>query len=408
MKPISPVVYLSEVASLISSKNGKHLARFIICRDAHVYNPRLADPEPEAIAMKHLIAPWDEAFSAHMRCIWAMRKQDFEEAYACQVIVVKTISKILTELKEENWMLPVVLATAIDLRRFAYGLDNAAVGKTTTPPNRSHGRQMEAAAQLILRLFQICASDSRTQLEDSKKLGMMGLANQLFKIYFQINKLNLCKSMIRAIDNLSINDRFSLAQRVTYCYYVGRKAMFDGDFISADKSLTFSFEHCLGSAWHNKRLILIYLIPVKMLLGIFPFPSLLEKYNLNEFLGISEAVKAGNLQKMDSELNKYEGFFLSCGVYLILEKLKLITYRNLFKKVCAIMKTHLLPIDVFTTALRLMKVEDIDRDETECILANLIYEGKIKGYLAHQQQKLVVSKLQAFPALMTVTATQSR
>lgn len=417
MKPVSPVVYLSEVgflhflqsqvASLISSKNGKHLARLIICRDSHVYNPRLADPEPEAIAMKHLVTPWDEAFSAHMRCIWAMRKQDFEEAYACQVIVVKTISKILTELREENWMLPVVLATAIDLRRFAHGLDNAAVGKTTAP-NRNHGRQMEAAAQLILRLFQVCASDSRTQLEDSKKLGMMGLANQLFKIYFQINKLNLCKSMIRAIDNVNINDRFSLAQRVTYCYYVGRKAMFDGDFNSADKSLSFSFEHCLGSAWHNKRLILIYLIPVKMLLGIFPLPSLLAKYNLNEFLGISEAVKGGNLQKMNSELNKYEGFFLACGVYLILEKLKLITYRNLFKKVCAIMKTHLLPIEVFTTALRLMKVEDIDRDETECILANLIYEGKIKGYLAHQQQKLVVSKLQAFPALTTVTATQSR
>ncbi|KAF8567265.1 hypothetical protein P879_03294 [Paragonimus westermani] len=318
-----------------------------------------------------------------------------------------TVARILTELKEENWVLPVVLATAIDLRRFAHGLDTA-LSKTSSSTNRNHGRQMETAAQLILRLFQLCASDSRTQLEDSKKLGMMGLANQLFKIYFQINKLNLCKSMIRAIDNLNMNDRFSLAQRVTYCYYVGRKSMFDGNFVAADKSLSFAFERCLGSAWHNKRLILIYLIPVKMLLGVFPYASLLTKYNLNEFLGISEAVKAGNLQQMDSELNKYESFFLSCGVYLILEKLKLITYRNLFKKVCAIMKTHLLPIDVFTAALRLMGVDDIDQDETECILANLIYEGKIKGYLAHQQQKLVVSKLQAFPTLTAPATVTSR
>ncbi|THD22734.1 Transcription associated recombination protein [Fasciola hepatica] len=271
-----------------------------------------------------------------------------------------------------------------------------------------HGRRMETAAQSILKLFQICASDSRTQIEDSKKLGMMGLANQLFKIYFQINKLNLCKSMIRAIDNLGMNDRFSLAQRVTYCYYVGRKAMFDGDFVAADKSLSFAFERCLGSASHNKRLILIYLIPVKMLLGIFPISSLLSKYNLNEFLGISEAVKSGDLRRMDSELNQHESFFLSCGVYLILEKLKLITYRNLFKRVCSIMKTHLLPIDVFTAALRLMGMDDIDQDETECILANLIYEGKIKGYLAHQQQKLVVSKLQAFPPLTGTITTGPR
>ncbi|TGZ71358.1 hypothetical protein CRM22_002678 [Opisthorchis felineus] len=407
MKPVSPVVYLSECSSLINSRNGKELAHTLECRDPHVYNPRLANPEPESMVMKHVSTPWDEAFSAHMRCVWAMRKQDFEEAYACQVVLVKTVARILIEIKEENWMLPVVLATAIDLRRFAHGLDAKAVSNKNQL-GRGHGRHMETAAQLILRLFQICASDSRTQLDDSKKLGMMGLANQLFKIYFQINKLNLCKPMIRAIENMNINDRFSLAQRVTYSYYVGRKAMFDGDFVSADKSLSFAFERCLGSAWHNKRLILIYLIPVKMLLGVFPYPSLLVKYNLNEFLGISDAAKAGNLQKMDMELNKYEEFFLSCGVYLILEKLKLITYRNLFKKVCAIMKTHLMPIEVFTAALRLMGVEDIDQDETECILANLIYEGKIKGYLAHQQQKLVVSKLQAFPALTAAMTTMTR
>ena len=29
----------------------------------------------------------------------------------------------------------------------------------------------------------------------------------------------------------------------------------------------------------------------------------------------------------------FQGFFIQCGVYLILEKLKIITYRNLFKKV---------------------------------------------------------------------------
>ena len=51
----------------------------------------------------------------------------------------------------------------------------------------------------------------------------------------------------------------------------------------------------------------------------------------------------------------------------------------------------------------MMKVEDIDADETECILANLIYEGKIKGYISQQHQKLVVSKQSAFPPLATVS-----
>lgn len=202
----------------------------------------------------------------------------------------------------------------------------------------------------------------------------MGLANQLFKIYFQINKLNLCKPIIRAIENVNIDAHFSIAQRVTYNYYVGRKAMFDGDLKMADICLTFAFERCLASSKANKRLILIYLIPVRMLLGILPHNTLLQKYKLEEFEGISNAVKTGNLRKLNEELERNEAFFISCGIYLILEKLKMITYRNLFKQIAGILKTHLLPVPAFTEALKMMGVEDIDTDETECILANLIYE----------------------------------
>lgn len=36
--------------------------------------------------------------------------------------------------------------------------------------------------------------------------------------------------MIRAIDSSNLKDEYSMAQRVTYRYYVGRKAMFDSDF----------------------------------------------------------------------------------------------------------------------------------------------------------------------------------
>ncbi|KAL5112189.1 PCI domain-containing protein 2 [Taenia crassiceps] len=136
--------------------------------------------------------------------------------------------------------------------------------------------------------------------------------------------------------------------------------MFDGDLKMANSCLTFAFERCLASNKGNKRLILIYLIPVRMLLGILPYNALLQKYKLEEFEGIASAVK-----------------IFSAGI----------------------LKTHLLPVPAFTEALKKMGVDDIDADETECILANLVYEGKIKGYLAHQQQKLVVSKIQPFPSL---------
>lgn len=41
--------------------------------------------------------------------------------------------------------------------------------------------------------------------------------------------------------------------------------------------------------------------------------------------------------------------------------------------------------------------QDVDMDEVECILANLIYQGKIKGYISHEKKTLIISKADPFP-----------
>lgn len=48
---------------------------------------------------------------------------------------------------------------------------------------------------------------------------------------------------------------------------------------------------------------------------------------------LSVCFRCGNLLKLTEALQTNELFFIKSGVYLILEKLKIITYRNLFKKV---------------------------------------------------------------------------
>ncbi|KAB0341384.1 hypothetical protein FD754_018310, partial [Muntiacus muntjak] len=273
------------------------------------------------------------------------------------------------------------------------------------------GDMLEKAAELLMGCFRVCASDTRAGIEDSKKWGMLFLVNQLFKIYFKINKLHLCKPLIRAIDSSNLKDDYSTAQRVTYRYYVGRKAMFDSDFKQAEEYLSFAFEHCHRSSQKNKRMVLIYLLPVKMLLGHMPTVELLRKYHLMQFAEVTRAVSEGNLLLLNEALAAHETFFIRCGIFLILEKLKIITYRNLFKKVNSLssassryllLKTHQLSLDAFLVALKFMQVEDVDIAEVQCILANLIYMGHIKGYISHQHQKLVVSKQNPFPPLSTV------
>lgn len=162
---------------------------------------------------------------------------------------------------------------------------------------------------------------------------MLNLVNQLFKVYFRINKLHLCKPLIRAIESSAYKDSFPLAQQITYKYFVGRKAMFDSDYKSADEYLSFAFKNCHKRFPKNKRLILIYLVPVKMLLGYMPKKEVLEKYDVLQFHELACALKEGNVQKFDEVIQRHETFFIECGIYLIVEKLKTFVYRNLFKKV---------------------------------------------------------------------------
>lgn len=391
--------YLREVQEAWNDYDGEVLARLLSFRDPHVMNSRIQLENPEREVEQILDAQIDEIVAAHMRCCWAVAvKGDFKEAYSCQAALVQYFNKLLSSQKDDNWPIPIMYVVCLDLRIFAAKADaqmSKAKGQVHTKP----GETLEKAAEHIMSCFRTCALDSKSSEEVTKRWGMLNVVTQLFKIYFRVNKLHLCKPLIRAIEQSTLKDRYPKSQEVTYKYYVGRKHMFDNNFKEAEEYLTYAFERCHIRSKANKRSILIYLIPVKMLLGHMPQTALLKKYDLMQFQEVCAAVKQGNLLRLNEALEANEKFFIKCGIYLILEKLKIITYRNLFKKVAGMMKTHQIPIDAFLAALKMMKVEDIDQDETQCILANLIYEGKIKGYISHQHQKLVVSKQNAFPPL---------
>ncbi|POI28843.1 hypothetical protein CIB84_007407, partial [Bambusicola thoracicus] len=179
--------YLQQVQEAIDSRDGQFCAELVSFKHPHVANPRLQLPSPEEKCQQVLEPPYDEMFAAHLRA------------------------------------LPIMYAVALDLRIFANNADQQLVKKGKSKV----GDMLEKAAELLMSCFRVCASDTRAGIEDSKKWGMLFLVNQLFKIYFKINKLHLCKPLIRAIDSSNLKDEYSMAQRVTYRYYVGRKAMFD-------------------------------------------------------------------------------------------------------------------------------------------------------------------------------------
>ena len=230
--------------------------------------------------------------------------------------------------------------------------------------------------------------------------------NCLFKIYFKLNTLHLCKNLINAVNLptfLPFNS-FPIGQRVTYSFYVGRLSVFDDDYKSAETHLTYAFEHCRRGSIRNKRLVLQYLVPVKLILGVLPKVFLLEKYGLREYRAVVEAVQSGNVRQLNDALEKSQGEFIRQGTYLILEKLRAVVHRTLFKKVHLIQtekqpqKANQVPLSLLRTALAWCG-SDMDIDEVECVVANLIYRRFIKGYISHKSRVVVLSKTDAFPVL---------
>jgi len=220
-----------------------------------------------------------------------------------------------------------------------------------------------------------------------------------------MNNLSLCHSLIRPVESphFPLLSSFPISQVVTFRFYVGRLAMFDGNFKKAEEELSFAFQHCSRKSVKNKRLVLLYLIPVKIILGIMPKQSLLERHNFSQFSNLCKAVQTGNLLLFNETMSKHERFFIQHGIYLILEKAKILTFRNFFRKAYLIMNNTKLSLTIFADLFRSMNIP-IELDEIECILANLIFKGFLKGYISHSTRFLVVSAKNAFPDLRKFTS----
>uniref|UniRef100_T1GPU0 PCI domain-containing protein n=1 Tax=Megaselia scalaris TaxID=36166 RepID=T1GPU0_MEGSC len=295
--------YLSNIERSWQVQDGHNVAAFISLKDKHIMNRSLYIQSPEYECERILDNQIAEIVSSHLKVLFYLGSdaKDYLEAYKSQSTCIQAVVRMLQQRKEENWCLPIMYTTCLDLRVLAQRCEEN--GKTSKP-----GEILEKAAECLMSCFRVCAADARSSEEDTKRLGMLNLVNQLFKVYFKINKLHLCKPLIRAIDSSVFKDAFPLPEQITYKYFVGRKAMFDSDYKSADEFLSFAFENCPRDYIKNKRLILIYLVPVKMLLGYMPKKEILQRYDVLQFHELAESLKEGNVRKFDKVIEKMRVF----------------------------------------------------------------------------------------------------
>lgn len=100
-------------------------------------------------------------------------------------------------------------------------------------------------------------------------------------------------------------------------------------------------EECLSKinllTQSQKRLVLRYLIPCKMLLGkVFKPTNEREKEDYNEYLSVANTMLECDFKKYDELNHKYQKVWLKRGIYLLMDRMRIILWRNLLKRLEAI------------------------------------------------------------------------
>jgi len=424
---------LPELLALTQKDSGKSEEDVFCMANIKDMGFYLGKKKPEDITSNYLDHPINELVAYNMTAAVSIYDKDYSKAFTAQTQAVTCFLKIFADLKEQNWTLSILYQMLLDLRRMARIADRAQMALFKHKPDKNcpigERSMLEIAADLYMQAFRTCVADNRADIGSTKRWGILFITNQLFKIYFMINKLHLLKPLLRAVDQCDLKDRFPLSQRVTYKFFQGRKALFENDYVSATDCLEFAFTHCHKGSTQNKRQILLYLIPVKLIKGSLPTLEFLQEHLLDGmFGGIVNSMKSGDLELFDKTLEDNMQELVRNRILLAVEKLRVVVQRTLFKKIHAIIgsemeatarangedaekaknKSNLLPLKALHDALadyeNTVRENDdlLDKTETECIVSALIANGYMKGYIAHAHEKVVMSRKNPFPIISTI------
>jgi nuclear mRNA export protein PCID2/THP1 len=260
----------------------------------------------------------------------------------------------------------------------------------------------------------------------SKKVALFAVTCVLFKIYFKVNTLQLCSKLINVIDvsafrggKLLHQECYPVSDVVMYFYYLGRLKLFEDKYEESRDCFMLSLRHLPGACLRNRQRIIVNLTAVNMVLGVMPTSVVAKTYGMTELYELSLAARRGDIASFDRLMGAHQQAFLRIGVYLLLEQVKVLSYRCLLKRLYLIgnANTRISLITVASIMNSLQgqgqsqnqgqgdadDLDTVDIDEVECIVANLIYAGKVKGYISHQKSFLVLSKQDPFPTQAVVT-----
>ncbi|KAH8942729.1 hypothetical protein BDL97_13G009100 [Sphagnum fallax] len=242
----------------------------------------------------------------HMRCMHCFFHRHYVDAFNA---LEKSANAFLQEFRnwESAWAMQALHTIVYDLRTVAELADKEITENGKMPD------KLKGAGSFLMKVFGALAG------KGPKRVGALYVTCQLFKVYFKLGTVHLCRSVIRSIETARVFDFEEFPTRDR-----------------ADQKLVYALSHCNPAKASNIRMVLKYLIPVKLSLGTLPKYSLLQRYNLLEYKEVVQALRMGDIRLLRHALQTHEDQFLRSGVYLVLEKLELQVCRRLMKKMLSV------------------------------------------------------------------------
>ncbi|TPX42448.1 hypothetical protein SeMB42_g02709 [Synchytrium endobioticum] len=403
--------YCDSLLEAITNEDGPRLGSCFSLSDDHAQAIKLEIPRVvnkiSFLTQAGIEEPWLALVMNHFRVVAALPSSPSGPAHAIelaedQLTLANALHAIFPSNGIQKWALPALYAVDLDLVRLSAKAD-LELERRGEKANKS-----EETVSALRSAFSVCLSD-RALIQASRKWGTYYIACLMIRVFFRLKSLHLCSNTLRSIqsNDLPPLDSFPLAHRVTFKYYVGVLAFYNEQYKKAAEELEFSLRHCRArgdkkARWiNNRRLILNYYIPARMLQGYLPSQTLFSKYpaTADLFSPFVTAIQRGDVRMFDDALQEKESILIDNGTFYAMERLRMVCLRVLFKKVWTLKgQGTRLPFIAFKDALRFVG-EDSSLEEVECLLANMIDKGFIKGYLSHELSTIVLSKDKAFPPL---------
>ncbi|KAH8834378.1 hypothetical protein DL96DRAFT_1580361 [Flagelloscypha sp. PMI_526] len=404
--PMDVSDYIGQLGTAILANNAHGLSYLLTAIDSS-HGKELGKSYRKGLDKSYLLRmyrgsiqhPWDDIAVEFACACTHLSLKKWKEAFVEYDSLVSNFGKFFSE--NSGWTLVALFKLLTELRFLALKADEW----EKINQNKRNQDNMRKAATTIQPFLSKCIQDRTSPLDFSRRWGVYFVVNQTFKCYSRVQTLNLARNILKAVNNspdIPPLSSYPRSHRVTYKYYLGMIAFYNQDFHKSESELTEAFYNSYIPESSNQRRILTHLIPLRLLKGHLPTQELLERfpvlYELYE--PFVKSIRSGDVSGYDRALEEKEHLLLGMDLWLIMERAREVCLRGLFRKVWKVSPTPTrIPISSFQTALRLSgtKNNDIDLEETECLVATMIYKGYLKGYISHEKSMVVLSPTNAFP-----------